>query len=556
VFTHRSSPATRRSADGPAIRSLLAAAGLTATLASGAAGLRAQIAGADEAPVAQTAIDRAFDAFWSARDPRGAADRIAPILKTGVTFDEALMRVRQGRHYDTDAPKGRQFGRHRTSNGLEHEYTFVVPDTYDASRPIQVRVQLHGGIGRLRPAPANRIRVDGLRGAVDEITVFPAGWRQSAWWSASQIDNLQRILDRLKRAYNIDENRVYLTGTSDGGTGAFFVAFRDTTPWASFLPLIGDMMVLATPSVGADGDMFPGNAVNKPLYIVSAGRDPQYPAHVTRLYADHLDSLGATVEFRVYPQSGHSTAWWPEERAAFEAFVQDHPREPLPDKISWQTERTDRYNRAHWLVIDRLGSVAGESHLPDTNVLRRGRELDFGLRINSAVDRGRRAHEVVPGSNAHEIGLRTGDRFVEVNDVSVQTGRDIAEAMPKWEIGGRLRFVVERQGQRMVLEGVFRPTEIEVAPVTLFPRRKPSGRVDLVRRGNAVEASTEGVSAFTLLLSPSIFDFRRPIQVVANGRTVFEGVVEPSVETLLKWAARDNDRTMAFGAELNIDLSR
>ena len=67
-----------------------------------------------------------------------------------------------------------------------------------------------------------------------------------------------------------------------------------------------------------------------------------------------------------------------------------------------------------------------------------------------------------------------------------------------------------------------------------------------MRRGNVVEASTEGVRAFTLLLSPSIFDFRRPIKVVANGRTVFDGLVEPNVQTMLKWAARDSDRTMVF----------
>ena len=76
----------------------------------------------------------------------------------------------------------------------------------------------------------------------------------------------------------------------------------------------------------------------------------------------------------------------------------------------------------------------------------------------------------------------------------------------------------------------------------------------MVRRGNVVEVSTEGVRAFTLLLSPSVFDFRKPVRVVANGRTAFDGVVEPSVATLLKWAARDDDRTMVFGAELNVDL--
>ena len=103
---------------------------------------------------------------------------------------------------------------------------------------------------------------------------------------------------------------------------------------------------------------------------------------------------------------------------------------------------------------------------------------------------------------------------------------------------------------------VYEPVEVELPPTPIFPRRKPSGRVDLVRRGNVVEASTEGVRAFTLLLSPSIFDFRRPITVVANGRTVFEGMVEPSVATMLKWAARDNDRAMVFGAELTIELGK
>ena len=61
-----------------------------------------------------------------------------------------------------------------------------------------------------------------------------------------------------------------------------------------------------------------------------------------------------------------------------------------------------------------------------------------------------------------------------------------------------------------------------------------------------------GVSELTLLLSPDAFNFAQPVKVVANGRVAFEGTVEKSVATLLKWAARDNDRTMLFGAELRI----
>ena len=501
-------------------------------------------------------IDRAFRSFWSASNPTSAAERIDPILKTGVSFDEALSRVRHGRDYDANVPRGLQFGRHRTFDGMDHEYAFVIPKGYDPSRPYQVRVQLHGGIARARPPAVNRIRVDALPSGVEEITVYPGGWVRSLWWSATQVDNVARIIDRLKRTYNIDENRVYLTGISDGGTGVYYMAFKDVTPWASFVPLIGNMVVLGTPSVRAEGELYPGNAVNKPFYVVNTGRDPVYPGHVMALYVDHLRKLGAPLVYRVYPDLGHSTEWWPDERPELESFVHDHPREPLPDTISWQTERVDRFNRAHWLIIDRLGAVDGERRLPDTNLLRGGRELDFGVRINSSADRGRRAGEVIAGSNAFRIGLRARDRFIDVNGRSVESAADIAREMAQWTAGDRVRFVVERNGDRLVLEGAYDPAEVDVPPTPIFPRRKPSGRVDLSRRGNVVEASTEGVRAFTLLLSPSLFDFRRPITVVANGRTVFEGIVEPSVATLLKWAARDNDRTMVFGVELNIDLAK
>jgi hypothetical protein len=82
------------------------------------------------------------------------------------------------------------------------------------------------------------------------------------------------------------------------------------------------------------------------------------------------------------------------------------------------------------------------------------------------------------------------------------------------------------------------------------------GRVDLTRAGNLITASTRGVAAFTLLLSPDQFDFAKPVKVVANGRTVFDGTIEKNVRTLLKYAASDNDRTMLFGAELRVDLAR
>ncbi|MGE3519559.1 MAG: hypothetical protein AB7J63_11480, partial [Vicinamibacterales bacterium] len=121
------------------------------------------------------------------------------------------------------------------------------------------------------------------------------------------------------------------------------------------------------------------------------------------------------------------------------------------------------------------------------------------------------------------------------------------------DTGSPMVLTVSRGSETLQLSGVFAPT--------LLPRRtpyfvhaRPSGRVDLVRSGNTVTATTRGVGRFTLLLSPRQFDFSKPVKVVADGRTVFEGSVKKDVATLLEWAARDNDRTMLFAAKLTIRL--
>ncbi|MGE3510966.1 MAG: hypothetical protein AB7N65_19015, partial [Vicinamibacterales bacterium] len=122
------------------------------------------------------------------------------------------------------------------------------------------------------------------------------------------------------------------------------------------------------------------------------------------------------------------------------------------------------------------------------------------------------------------------------------------------EAGSATTIVVQRAGQRVHLTGIPSGRSAYGDTVPLFARRRPVGRVDLTRAGNAVRATTSGVLTFTVLLSSEVVDFRQPITIVVNDRVRIERVVEPSVATLLKWAAVDNDRTMLYGAELRITV--
>ena len=278
----------------------------------------------------------------------------------GDPFDGAYERLRRGPDHLADVPTGRLELTRTNQDGLLHRYVLIVPEDYDASRRYPVAFYLHGGVARPDPGPGagwwrNYDEVTGY----DRIAVLPLSWNESYWWEASQVENLRGILSDLKRTYNVDENRVYAFGRSDGGTGVYFLGFHDVTPWAAFLPFIGDPGVLLNPQIGTDGQMHLANLTNKPLFIVNGETDRLYPARRMAPFLEAFRSVGVDFVFTVKP-GGHNTRWWPEETANIERFIETHPRQPHPDRVLWATERTDRYNRAHWVVIDEVGAISGD----------------------------------------------------------------------------------------------------------------------------------------------------------------------------------------------------
>lgn len=495
--------------------------------------------------------DAAWQTYWKADSAKAAAAGAKALLEAGVTFDEAWTRLKAGREYGR-APTGERSLRTTAMIGVAYDNVVTIPAEYDPARRWPMRVQLHGGVARQDPEEGRRRRGNRIPGE-SQIVVQPFGWAESAWWHASQVDNILTLVDRVKRQYNVDESQIYLTGTSDGGTGAYYLAMREPTLWSSVLPLIGHIGVLANPATGADGELFVSNLVNRPLFVVNGVRDPLYPAARMAPYVEAMQTAGATVIFRPQPHGGHDTTWWEGERALYERFVHDHPRAPHPPLLSWETERTDRANRIQWLVLDHLGARSSDVALADTNTVSERQEPDFGLRGDSRQEQGTRVVQVVPETDAARMGLRVGDRILAIDGRPIVDMAGIMAAFGK-NTGPRIAFVVERGKARVALEGPFPPQAPSSAGRRLFPRRQPSGRVDVVRRGNRFEARTRGVQRFTLLLSPDVVDFAAPVVVTVNGRPVHDAVVTKDVRTLMTWAARDNDRTMLYGAAIAIDV--
>jgi hypothetical protein len=492
-------------------------------------------------------LDRLFGEFWAATGAEESRARAAAIVESGVSFDEAFRRLKTGRAYEEDVPTGVILSS-RDDGGVEFPYSIDVPPTYRPSRKYGVRLQLHGGIGAGEDNRRRNISGIGrLAGGAEQIYILPTSWLDAPWWSAVQLLNLRAILDDVKRTYNIDENRVVLSGVSDGGTAAFYVAMRDTTPFASFLPLIGSPLVLATRNLALPDDLYPNNLLNKPFFVVNGGRDRLYPASSLEPVMRSLQKAGVPLVFRPEPDGEHNTAWWPTVKPDFERFVREHPRRPYPEVLTWQTGVNDAFNRAHWLVINRVAAQPAAPTLPDVNLVPTPQTLHFGV-----MAAGARVTRVIPGSNAAALGLRAGDAIRWINGRALSPGDDLGQVLERCcRDAARMELEVQRNGEVMTLAGALAAPSLYGKAVPMFPRRKPSGRVDLVKRGNRVIATTSGVAEFTLLLSPDAFDLDRAVTVVTNGTPTVHRVTR-SVATMLKWAAVDNDRAMLFGAELRI----
>jgi dienelactone hydrolase len=499
-------------------------------------------------------LDHAVEAFWNAQTPRAQASAEQNILSSGAEPDTVLSRLRIAPPFSPRVPKGRLSLERIAPDGEKYHYVLVVPSTYDPERPMPLRIYLHGRSDTEDRHQANRWNFD-LFGPDGGLALYPSAWRGANWWSQSQVANLLALLTELKHTYNVDENRISVIGVSDGGLGAFYLAFRNPTPFASFLALLAHGGALTNPRLGAGGPFFVPNLKNSPLFLVNGALDPLYPARDVAPFVALYRQAGVDVTFLPQDESGHELRWWPAVSPAVDTFITEHPRNPFPDHISWETFRTGQDNRAFWLLIDSLGPTSSSTRFPGyDSITPLPAEPTLGVRADQASDGGVRVLAVELGSLGGKAGLRAGDKILAVNGQLTPNVPGLVNATRGLTWGDTMSFLVERNGAAGLLGVVLGPRPDEVGPQVVFPRPVPTGRVELERRGNEVIVETNGVRRYTLLLSPAQFNLDQPVRVVTNGAVSFEGKVDKQVSTLLRWAAQDRDRTMMYLAELTITV--
>ncbi|MBC7771076.1 MAG: dienelactone hydrolase family protein [Pyrinomonadaceae bacterium] len=122
-------------------------------------------------------------------------------------------------------------------------YAVYVPRSYDASRSWPCILFLHGS-GESGTDGLKQV-IQGLGGAIQWnesewpfIVLFPQKPVEREQWEFYDAP-VMAMLARAKSDYNIDADRVYLTGLSQGGHGAWAFASRHPGTFAAIAPICG-----------------------------------------------------------------------------------------------------------------------------------------------------------------------------------------------------------------------------------------------------------------------------------------------------------------------------
>jgi predicted peptidase len=213
-------------------------------------------------------------------------------------------------------------------DAVEYRYQVYVPREYTQASRWPLILALHGGgdYGRDGLVQTNGALASAVRRHADRfpaVIVFPQSPPDGTpGFQALGGRIALAALERTHREFAIDPDRVYLTGLSMGGNGAWYLAYHDPDRFAALLIVCGFVDEFTGPTSGVHypaivqppvSDPFTAIArrlAQVPIWMVHGDADPTVPVEVSRRMASALKERGSDVQYTELPGVDHN-AWDP-----------------------------------------------------------------------------------------------------------------------------------------------------------------------------------------------------------------------------------------------------
>ena len=196
----------------------------------------------------------------------------------------------------------------REDTGIMHDnnepgsrggFSLYVPEYYTPDRTWPLVMALHGGSGNGRNFLWSWLRDARSFGAI-LIAPTATGSTWALMGEDTDTPNLMRILEMVRGGWNVDRERMLLTGMSDGGTFCYVGGLDGASPFthlapvsATFHPLMAEMAE-------------PQRLRGLPIFLVHGRLDWMFPVQVARQTQGALSAAGANVTYREIEDLSHT----------------------------------------------------------------------------------------------------------------------------------------------------------------------------------------------------------------------------------------------------------
>ncbi len=189
---------------------------------------------------------------------------------------------------------------HQISRTETIDYLLALPEGYSENGEAWPLVLFLHGAGE-RGSDLERVKLHGppkliaAGQSIPAIVVSPQ-CPQDQWWNA-YAETLLALLDEVTATYNVDADRVYITGLSMGGFGTWDLASREPDRFAAAAPICGGGMMISAYRIGT----------SLPVWAFHGEADSVVPVEESQRMVDAMQRRGGNARLTVYPGVDHDS---------------------------------------------------------------------------------------------------------------------------------------------------------------------------------------------------------------------------------------------------------
>lgn len=142
---------------------------------------------------------------------------------------------------------------------------------------------------------------------------------QLAKWSEQDVMN---VLAMMRKEFNIDPRRIYLTGHSMGGAGTLFLAAKHANLWAAVAPIAPASFMMNQNRAEILGKI---KDAGVPILLITGDADEVVSPANTRMWADTIKEIGMVHEYIEQPGVTHGPIIYSSQKDVY-AFFAKHKK--------------------------------------------------------------------------------------------------------------------------------------------------------------------------------------------------------------------------------------